>query len=178
MKRNAIILAVVLATIIFLIGRVRGSPSNWTEVTRFTGSGSETYTTTYFNCAYVEWRIKWAYTPDPTYPTYAMFGLFAYPKGEDISYISSVIKTGASDTSGTTYIHGNQGILYCKITVANTQNYAIIIEQDIDSVPEFPLGPVFVLLTATLFIAILARRGLSLTVDGLPKNTDIRKKRV
>jgi hypothetical protein len=39
-------------------------------------------------------------------------------------------------------------------------------------VAEFPSGPVFVLLTATLCIAILARRELSLTGDGLPKNRD------
>lgn len=165
MKRNGIILAVVLATIILPIGRARGSPSNWTEVTRFTGSGSETYTTTYFNCTHAEWRINWTYTPNLAYPNLTMFAIYAYPKGENNSFVGSIIKTGSTNTNGTTYIHNTQGTFYLEISVANTENYTIIIEQDIDSVPEFPLGPVLVLLAATLFIAILARRGLSLTVD-------------
>ncbi|WP_455278481.1 hypothetical protein [[Eubacterium] cellulosolvens] len=125
-------LSIITSNIVF------ASSNNWSEVTRFTGSGTEHYTTDFFNCEHVEWRIRWEYVPHPSLPFLALFSVYTYPQGEDVSYIDSIIKTGNNDTNGTSYIHNNDGTFYSKINVATTESYTIIIEQDLNSIPEFP----------------------------------------
>jgi hypothetical protein len=137
---------------------VLATPENWSEVTRFTGSGTQQYTTEYFTCSHVEWRIRWSYVPDPNYPQYTVFNVYTYPQGEDV-FIDSILKTGGSETSGISYIHNRQGTFYMKINVANTQSYTIIVEQDLDSVPEFStflMLPLFIVIT--LLTAVINRR--------------------
>jgi hypothetical protein len=135
------------------------SPANWSEVTRFTGSGSDMYTTDYFTCNHVEWRIRWEYVPHSEYPESTVFGITTYPQGEDVFYVDFIMKSGSEDTTGTSYIHDNKGTFYMKINIANTESYTIIIEQDLDSIPEFPsflILPLF--MTATLLAVIIYRR--------------------
>ena len=125
--------------------------TNWVEVTRFTGSG----TTDYFTCEHVEWRIRWEYTPSKL----AVFGFYVYEKGEDVFFIDSAFKMGDEETSGVSYIHNQEGIFYMDISAANIENYTIIVEQDVDSIPEFPswiILPLF--LVATLFAIIIKKR--------------------
>ena len=109
------------------------TPSDWSEVTRFTGSATDMYTTDYFTCDHVEWRIRWEYVPTE----YTVFNVVTYPQGEDALYIDFIYKTGSEDTNGISYIHNKQGTFYMKINVANTESYTIIIEQDLESIPEF-----------------------------------------
>jgi len=135
------------------------SPADWSEVTRFTGSGTESYTTDYFTCEHVEWRIRWEYVPDSDFPEYTVFNVYSYPEGEDVIFIDSIIKMGAEDTSGASYIHNNAGTFYSTINVANTESYTIIVEQDLDSIPEFPsfiILPLFMI--ATLLAIIVYKR--------------------
>jgi hypothetical protein len=127
-------------------------PDNWSEVTRFAGSGTEMYTTDYFTCDHVEWRIRWEYIPDSTS---TVFWVYTYPQGEDALYINAIWKTGANDTSGISYIHNNKGTFYMKIGVSNTQNYTIIVEQDLDSIPEFPSFLILPLFMITTLLAII-----------------------
>ena len=62
-------------------------------------------------------------------------------------------------TSGISYIHNSKGTFYLKINVAYTESYTIIVEQDLDSIPEFPsflILPLFMI--ATLLAVIIYRR--------------------
>ncbi len=132
---------------------------DWSEVTRFTGSGTEMYTTNYFTCDHVEWRIRWEFVPHSANPNLTLFNVATYPQGEDVSFIDFIYKFGGEDTSGASYIHNNQGTFYSKINVGNTEGYTIIIEQDLDSIPEFPsflILPLFMI--ATLLAAVIIYR--------------------
>jgi hypothetical protein len=140
--------------IILLAPLALASPANWLEVIRFTGP--TTQDTDYFTCTHAEWRLNWSYNPDPSYPQYAGF---AFATKNNLSQtVNSVYQSGNQTTSGLTYVHDEIGQFYLSISTANLLDYTIIVEQDIDSIPEFPLGSVFALLAATLVIAILARR--------------------
>jgi hypothetical protein len=154
------LLSMGLSSLFFLIivtsGIVFASSSDWSEVTRFSGSGTEHYTTDYFNCEHVEWRIRWEYVPNHALPLLALFSVYTYPQREDTSYIDSIIKIGAKDTNGTSYIHNNNGTFYSKINVATTESYTIIIEQDLNSIPEFPSWVILpLILVVTLFSVII-----------------------
>jgi len=137
---------------------VSATPENWSEVVRFTRSGTDQYTTAYFTCSHAEWRIRWSYVPDPSYPQYTAFSIFTYPQGESAMYIDFIYKTGGSDTSGTSYIHSKQGTFYSKIGVSSTQSYTIIIEQDLDSIPEFPLFLILPLFMISTLLAVIVYR--------------------
>ena len=129
--------------------------TNWVEVTSFTGSGTEQYTTDYFTCDHVEWRIRWEYVDSE----YTVFNVYTYPQGEDVLFINSIIKIGGEDTSGVSYIHNQQGTFYMKINVANTESYTIIIEQDTDSIPEFtPFALIVVLITVSILAVALSKK--------------------
>jgi len=142
----------------FTSGIVFASSSSWIEVTRFTGSGTEHYTTDYFTCEHVEWRIRWEYLPHPSLSILALFNVYTYPQGEDTLYIDSIIKIGADDTNGTSYIHNNGGTFYSKINVATTESYTIIIEQDLNSIPEFPSWIILPLFLIAIFCSIIVGR--------------------
>lgn len=143
-------------------GVVFASSGNWSEVTRFTGSGSETYTSDYFTCDHVEWRIRWDYVPDFQYPNLTSLSVFTYPTKEGDRgpmYVNFIRKTGNEDTSGTSYIHDYQGTFNMYIDVNGTESYTIIVEQDLISIPEFPswiILPLF--LVATLFVIVIRKR--------------------
>jgi hypothetical protein len=158
------LLSMGLSTLFFLIivtsGIVFASSNDWSEVTRFSGSGTEHYTTDYFNCEHVEWRIRWEYVPNPALPLLALFSVYTYPQGEDTSYIDSIIKIGTNDTNGTSYIHNNNGIFYSKINVATTESYTIIIEQDLNSIPEFPSWVILPLFLVVTLFSIIIRENL------------------
>jgi hypothetical protein len=147
--------------LIFVVpGIVFASSSNWVEVIRFTGSGTEHYTTDYFTCEHVEWRIRWEYTPNPALPMFALFNVYTYPQGEDTLYIDDIIKTGTNDINGTSYIHNNDGTFYSKINIAFTESYTIIIEQDLNSIPEFPSWIVLPLFLCATILALIFRKRL------------------
>ena len=137
------------------------TPVNWSEVVRFTGTGSQTYNTTSFNIGHVEWRIRWSYIPHTTFPQWTVLGVITYPQGAYIP-IDVIAQMGATNTSGTSYIHGMVGTFYMTIAVANTEGYTIIVEQDLDSIPEFPsliILPLFIMATL-LAVAVYRRKHL------------------
>ena len=160
----ACLLILPIIAILSCFSVVSATPANWSEVVRFTGSGTEQYTTNYFTCDHVEWRIQWSYVPDPNYPQYTVFSVVTYPQGEDTFYVDFIMKTGGSDTSGTSYIHNNQGTFYSKINVANTQSYTIIIEQDLDSIPEFPSFLILPLFMIATILAVIVYRKKSIGI--------------
>lgn len=140
----------------FIGVKVLASPENWQEVTTFTGSGTQAYITGYFTCNHTEWRIRWSYVPDSNHPEYALFTYLTYPQGESVSYIDFIEEPspyGSSNTSGISYIHNNNGTFYGKVDVANIESYTIIIEQDMDSIPEFPNSFGIILVSVVFLLA-------------------------
>jgi hypothetical protein len=150
------LLALVLAIQLVLYNPVLATPSNWSEVTRFTGTGSrEPQNTTFFTADHPEWRIRWEYNPYPEYVNVASFVALTYPQGETSNYVDSIVAMGPSQTSGTSYVHNRTGTFYMNIIAGdNVLNYTLIVEQDLDSIPEFLLPMLLpLLLTSTLVIA-------------------------
>jgi hypothetical protein len=129
-------------------------------------TGSSDQTTDYFNVPTGEWRISWSYTPDPSYPSLAVFSIFAYPQGESNIYSASVMEIGDKNTTGLTYVHEQQGgDYYLKIVAANVATYTIIIEalSTSPSVPEYPSLIVMVsLLTVGAASIVLSKKRIML----------------
>ena len=125
---------------------------DWNEVARFTGSG----TTNYFTCEHAEWRIRWEYKPEIFH---FLFGVYVYEQGEDVFFIEAITKSGNEQPNGVTYIHDQKGTFYLDITTANIDKFTIIIEQDLNSIPEFPSWAILPLvLTITLFSVVVKRK--------------------
>ena len=148
---------------------------NWVEVTRFTKEsvsstwwGDPSGNTDYFNCDRVEWRVRWEYTPHPAVPQYASLYVEVYEKKDDVmwrgflrakgeSVLVDVFREyGMSETSGVSYIHNQTGRFYMSISGSNIEDFTIIVEQDIDSIPEFPSWqPLLITLAAVVATAIV-----------------------
>ena len=98
-------------------------------------------------------------------PTSAGFALYVYPRNDNVS-IASILQMGNTTTSGTTYIHNQQGEFYLRFGVANLENYTVVIEQDTASVPEFSLMFLMLMIAIGIVTAMtLARRQGNLNVD-------------
>ena len=141
-KRAAfIVLLFCFCLLVSHSGVAFASSENWVEVTRFTGSGSEKYTTDYFTCNQGEWRIRWEYIPDSQYSNLTSLSVFTYPIMEGDrgpTYINVIMKTGSEDTNGISYIHDYPGTFHMNINVRWTESYTLIVEQELESIPEFP----------------------------------------
>jgi hypothetical protein len=136
---------------------VAADTSNWNKVVEFSGSGTEGYLTEDFNCDYAEWRIVWNYSTFPENADSAVFSFFIYP-GQGGLYISNISLTGASNTSGVSYVHNQTGTFYGAVNVENTASYDIIIEQDLDSIPELPPSMSLLVVSATIVLVFASQR--------------------
>jgi hypothetical protein len=163
-------------------------PDNWVEVTRFTKKsvpstwwGDPSGNTDYFNCDYVEWRIRWEYTPHPAVPQYASLYFEVYEKKEDVIWrgslraegksvlIDVIRKYGMSETSGASYIHNQTGRFYMFISGSNIEDFTIIVEKDTDSIPEFPSWIILPLFLMATFVGVIVKKRLSQSVTRCTK---------
>ena len=165
-ERKAVIITVMFS--LLLLGSISGiafaSSDNWVEVARF--EGNESTQTESFTCDHVEWRIRWEYVPSFQPTESIFFSVFTYPREEGVRgsmYVNSIIEIGSEKRSGTSYIHDYQSTFFMIINVIGTENYTIIVEQNIDSIPEFPSWIIFpIFLTATLIGVIYKKRMIRL----------------
>ena len=89
-----LLLVLVSSITVFAVSSIASATlADWSEVTRFTGSGTEQYTTDYFACDHVDWRIRWECIPEFDHPELAEFSIFTYSQTDDVSYIDSINKT-------------------------------------------------------------------------------------
>jgi hypothetical protein len=129
--------------------------ASWSEVAQFSDLGD--YTSDYFICSHLVWRINWNYTPSASNPTNAALLVTVYQQGVNVS-VSSTGNSGNVTTNGTKYVL-QQGTFYLTIQIANLEHYTVVVEQDLQSVPEFPSIILLSLLTTGLAVAmILVRR--------------------
>ena len=140
-KPTIVSVAFSVILLVSLSGVVFGSSTNWIEVVRFTGVRTNSYSTNEFICNHSEWRIIWEYIPNSQDSNLTVFAVFAYPIKQGFrgpTYLDSIIRYGAEDTKGVSYIQDYQGTFTLNINAVETENFSIIIEQNIDTIPEFP----------------------------------------
>ena len=169
-QRKVLILLVILclSLSVFSSGIAFASSENWVEVVRFSWSDPDPHEyriTEPFTCDHVDWRIRWEFYFDHThFPEFGHFSVRTYPRGENISDINSIRVDGFGERNGTSYIFNNKGEFYMRIsTLSVVTSYTIIVEQNLESIPEFSSWIILpLLITATLLIMICKQR--------LPKN--------
>ena len=151
---------VALLFSLFLSGSMSGvvfaSSGNWVEVIRF--EGNESTQTESFTCDHLEWRIRWEYVPSFQLTESIFFSVFTYPREEGVRgsmYVNSIIEIGSEKRSGTSYVHDYQSTFFMIINVIGTENYTIIVEQDIGSIPEFPSWTPLILLSVVVIVLTL-----------------------
>jgi hypothetical protein len=172
MKASIVILALMLALPLTCMRATRNFSNaalvNWSEVTRFSGPGDVPLSnTTDFAVDYPEWRIRWEYTPDPQYPGSAGLTAMAYSRTQPGGAVNEIFALGTADANGTSYVHNKTGIFYLTMTVSPYDvNYKIIIEQDLDSVPEYPSSTLVLLIVIAASLIIVAHRGTNRNVIG------------
>ena len=157
---------IIVLVSLFLLGSmssvVFASSDNWVEVARF--EGNESIQTESFTCDHVEWRIRWEYVPSFQPTESIFFSVFTYPREEGVRgsmYVNSIIDIGSEKRSGTSYVHDYQSTFFMIINVIGTENYTIIVEQDIGSIPEFPSWtPLLIMLVAVVVVAAFYRQKL------------------
>ena len=141
---------------------VFASSDNWIEVTRFSGSSAHgsIVITEPFSCDHVEWRIRWEFdSGHGHFPQLHFFSFTTYPQGEETFFVDQIYEMANGSLRGTSYIHDNNGTFYMKISTAIVDSYTIIVEQNIDSIPEFPSGaPLLIMLVAVLAVALVYRQ--------------------
>lgn len=141
--------------------------ANWAELISFSGDTYEQpYDIETFTCDYAEWRIKWEYEPN-TDPGYS--GVPQYKNGMPLSIWDEnrnltpnwyfFYDTGVEpQKNGTTYFHDRAGTFQVKID-DDIEDFTIIIEQDLNSIPEFPSWTILpLILTITLFSVVVKRK--------------------
>jgi len=140
------------------MGYIPEPPSdNWVEVTRFIGTSG--FTTDVFVCDHVEWRIRWEF--DPGHWHFAdMYTLWVttYKEGESTKYFNQIREPPGGNLSGVELLN-QSGTFYLEIGSGLSDSYTIIVEENIDSIPEFPswiILPLF--LTATLIVTLARKR--------------------
>ncbi|MEJ2240609.1 MAG: hypothetical protein P8Y18_00470 [Candidatus Bathyarchaeota archaeon] len=132
-----------------LVCVVFASSNNWVEVTRFAekvnvGRLSDRvlnvdYTTESFSCNNVEWRIRWNFSPPFVYRgdgerRSGLFSISVYQ--DDNNRIDSISYVGTEEKNGT-WVHNENGTFHLHISALFAYDYSIIVEQNIDSIPEF-----------------------------------------
>lgn len=141
-ERKGVIIAVVFS--LFLLGSMSGvvfaSSDNWVEVMTINRSGSASINSGLFTIDYSEWRIRWQFEPGEHwhFPQLTFLNISIYEEGELDNYFANIYGSG-NQNNGTYYIADKIGEFYMKINTGMIDDFSVIIEQNIESIPEFPL---------------------------------------
>jgi hypothetical protein len=142
------------------MGYIPEPPSdNWVEVTRFIGSKG--FTTDVFVCDHVEWRIRWEFDPGHWHfvDLYTL-QVTTYKEGESTKYFNQIRELPSGNLSGVELLN-QSGTFYLEINSGLVDSYTIIVEENIDSIPEFPSwAPLLIALVAVVAVAVVYRRKL------------------
>ena len=160
-KRKAIIILVLISLFILVIESCLCSEptndpqlGNWDEVIRFEGENSTQ--TELFTIDYVDWRIRWEYDPGHWhFPEMHKFQVITYLEGSSLITIDMISGTPGVSQNGTSYLQENPGRFYMKIGAGIIESYTIVVEQNLNSIPEFPaliILPLFLMTSLTVII--------------------------
>ena len=132
---------------------------NWSEVTRFVDEGM-IFTTEPFTVDSAEWKIMWEYEPQSDVPEeHPSLQFYVYSEENSGQWFESVSKRGNEETSGTLYIHDKNGTFHLKI-ISAVQNYTIIVEQNVESIPEFSVWTVLPAVFSATVVVVMLRKML------------------
>ncbi|MDG6223700.1 MAG: hypothetical protein IAX21_09290 [Candidatus Bathyarchaeota archaeon] len=136
------------------MGYVPDTPSdNWVEVTRFIGSKG--FITEVFACDHAEWRIRWEF--DPGHWHFAemhTLHVTTYKEGESTTYFNKITEPPGGNRNGVELLN-QSGTFYLEISSGLINSYTIIVEENIDSIAEFPswiILPLFLIATVTVAV--------------------------
>jgi hypothetical protein len=154
---------VMLFSCFLLLGSVPSivfaSSDNWVEVITFhnaVGFGM----TSRFNVVYVDWRIKWEIYPSNGSESPSLTVHVYHDMGhQGIENISSLT---THETNGILNIYNASGKFFLVNQATNTNSSSIlIIEQNTDSIPEFPSWtPLLITSIAAVAVAVIYRQRL------------------
>jgi hypothetical protein len=140
---------------------VFASSGNWIEVARFTGGGG-IGTTEPFTCDYSDWRIRWEIEPIKDSTERTMFLVYVFPYTGSFlrdPWFDSIQHYGTEETSGILYIQDRNGSFDMDV-LASLESYTMIIEQNVESIPEFPQWSILPIIVIAPLIAIMLRKKL------------------
>lgn len=138
---------------------VFASSDNWIEVAILTGGGGIS-TTQSFSCDHVDWRIRWEIEPNNSSERTAFLVYIKQTTGTNASssWFESIQHYGTETTSGVLYIYDRNGSFIMDV-LASIESYTMIIEQNLDSIAEFPSwAPLLIVLVVVMVVAIIYRR--------------------
>jgi len=130
----------------------QSSSENWVEVDRFTG-GSWNGGTRPFIINHIEWRIRWNYEPTIDVDLDIPMGFHFMVMDVDHNYIDIVF--GDEEKNGTLYLN-QDGEFYLDISGLHVE-YTIIVEENIESIPEFPSWLIPPLLIVATLVGVIIR---------------------
>ena len=135
---------------------VFASSDNWVEVTTFTGSGG-VHSTSRFAVDYVDWRIRWEVNPGNDSERGTSFNAYIYPTygGPQIEEMHHTI--GTEKITGIKNIYNHRGIFYIVVVTTNIADVKLIIEQNIESIPEFPSWTILPFLVVATLVGVTVR---------------------
>ena len=136
-----------------LCNTVFASFENWVEVDRFTG-GSWNGGTRPFIINHIEWRIRWNYEPIIDVDS---MGFHFMVMDVDHNYIDIVF--GDEKRNGTLYLN-QDGEFYLDISGLHVE-YTIIVEENIESITEFPSMTILLLLLMVIFATVIYKKKLT-----------------
>lgn len=136
--------------------------SNWVEIVTFTHSVSGIaflHPTSHFTVDYADWRIRWEVNPGNAPERGTSFNAYIFPETSGPSIEEMHYTIGTEKTTGTLNIYDHKGSFYIIVQTTNIADIKLIIEQNIDSIPEFPSWTILPLvLTITLFSVVVKRK--------------------
>lgn len=138
-------------------GVVFASSGNWVEVATFTGSvgiGS----TSHFTVDHVDWRIRLEIDPSNSSES-SSFAVYVFQDSEPWSEKISQLTT--NETTGILNIHNHSGSFYLVVQTMNVDSYTMIVEQNTETIPEFPSGLILPLIVTVVLMAVVYRKRLS-----------------
>ena len=139
-------------------GIVFASSGNWVEVVTFHNIVGF-WATPRFNTFHDDWRIKWEIYPSNGSESPSLKAYVYQDNHEGIEIISSLT---THETTGILNIYNASGSFFLVFQTTNTNSSSIlIIEQNTDSIPEFPSWTILPLVLAITLFSIIIKRKIS-----------------
>ena len=156
---------VVLFSCFLLLGSVPSiafaSSDNWVEVITFTGSAGGVHSTSRFAVDYVDWRIRWEVTPGNDSERGTSFDAYVYSESGGPSIEAMHYTIGTEKTTGIKNIYNHMGSFYIVVVTTNIADVKLVIEQNIESIPEFPSWTILPLILAVTISATVLKKSLT-----------------
>jgi hypothetical protein len=152
---GAFFLVLLVLILLCNVNTVFASSEHWVKVKRFTGVGGISNIPT-FTVGHVDWRIRWEIEPGNGSERTA-FLVYVYPATGG-QWFEQIQHFGREETTGILNICNHNGSFHLTVLTGTVNSYTIIVEQNIDSIPEFPSWIILPAFLSVTFLAIIFRK--------------------